>query len=401
MEVNVGPVQNRKAILNIVGWWPGKSRLAGIFIREHVEALSGQYQMIVVHCLLYKSKSLCPTIQIDRTMENGIPVHRIEIWSWLRRAGMAEFLIRRAYKRVIRRIAQEYDLQLMHIHVRTDESEQALYLASHFRLPVVITEHSSFYNLGVHRFSPRKWDKEQKKIRAWFRHPSIRKVMPVSHHLGDTLQDNFHVARKKIKVIPNIAASVFKPGNSPVSDHFQIMLAAYWRPPKDHDVFIDALKLLPPVLAHRSTVIWGGFGPHMEQIRERCSKELGNFDIRFPGYLDKASMAAWMQSSNVFVLPTKSENLPCVILESLSCGTPVISMYLNGIPEMVNESNGILVPPGDPNLLAEAIKTMMTSPERFDRDTIAADAFSRYSVEAVAGQIQEVYVEAIRDHRGE
>src|SRR5690606_10591701 len=133
------------------------------------------------------------------------------------------------------------------------------------------------------------------------------------------------------------------PGSPPPSDQFRIMLAAYWRPPKDHDVFIDAMKLLPPEWMHRCTVIWGGFGPHMEQIHERCSQELQDCDIQFPGYLDRDTMADWMQTSHVFILPTKSENLPCVILESLSCGTPVISMDLNGIPEMVNESNGILV----------------------------------------------------------
>lgn len=396
MALSTGSAKAGKAILNIVGWWPTKDRLGGIFIREHVEALSGHRQMIVVHCLLYKGKSLWPTIRIDRTMENGIPVHRIEIWSWLRRAGMAEFLIRRSYKKVIKGIAQEFDLQLMHIHVRTDETEQALFLADQFRLPVVITEHNSFYNLGKQRFTARKWEVEQKRIRTWFGHPSIHQVMPVSKNLGTTLHHSFGVPIEKIQVIPNIAAPSFKPGPPPPSDRFRIMLAAYWRPPKDHDVFIDALKLLPPALAQRCSVIWGGVGPHMEQIHARCSAELNGFDIQFPGYLDRPSMARLMQGAHVFILPTRSENLPCVILESLSCGTPVISMDLNGIPEMVNESNGILVPPGDPRLLADAIETMMTDQEHFDRAAIATDAFSHYSAKAVAGQIEKVYEAAIR-----
>lgn len=401
MAVNTGSAKTKPAILNIAGWWPTKDRLGGIFIREHVEALAGTQEMIVVHCILTKGKSLWPTVRTNRKVENGIPVHRIEIRSWLRRAGMAELLIRRSLRSIIQAISQEYELQLMHIHVRTDESEQALFLAKEFNLPVVVTEHNSFYNLGMSRFTPSKWESERKRINKWFEHDSIRRVMPVSRSLGDTLHSNFGVPRDKIQVIPNIAAPVFRPMGHPSSDRFRIMLAAYWRPPKDHDVFIDAMKLLPPELLHRCSVIWGGFGPHLEEIRFRCSNELPELDIHFPGYLDRTSMAEWMQGSHVFVLPTKSENLPCVILESLSCGTPVISMALNGIPEMLNKDNGILVEPSNPVQLAEALTDIMSCTERFDRDAIAANAFSRYSVGVVADQIQQVYVEAIREHRNE
>jgi glycosyltransferase involved in cell wall biosynthesis len=74
-------------------------------------------------------------------------------------------------------------------------------------------------------------------------------------------------------------------------------------------------------------------------------------------------------------------------------------MKLNGIPEMVNEYNGILVPPRAANELAEAITTVMRSPERFNRSSIASNAQKRYSVEAVADQILEVYNEVLLEHR--
>lgn len=395
------PGKRDEAILCVVGWWPEGTHVGGIFIREHVEAVAEHYKMIVVHGIVSKGSSLWPSIQVLSTEENGVIVHRIKIHTWLRRFGLSNYLIRRTYGKVVHKMERAYNLRLMHIHVRTDESEQALFLTKKSGLDVVISEHNSFYNLGMNKFSARKWDLERKRIRAWFGHSSIQKVMPVSQHLGNTLYKNFGVPREKIKVIPNIAAADFVPGPPPASDRFQIMLAAYWRPPKDHDVFIEAMKLIPSELAKRCSVVWGGSGPHMEQIRERCANELKDFDIRFPGYLDKAAMAEWMQSSHVFVLPTKSENLPCVILESLSCGTPVISMDLNGIPEMVNEHNGILVPASDPHRLADAIMTMFSAHKRYDRNAIAADAFSRYSVEVIASQILEVYDEVIRKPHGE
>ncbi|MCB4234228.1 glycosyltransferase family 4 protein [Kaistella anthropi] len=50
-----------------------------------------------------------------------------------------------------------------------------------------------------------------------------------------------------------------------------------------------------------------------------------------------------MRASDCFVLFSDYENFPCVLLESLSTGTPVIATKVGGIPEVVNEKNGILI----------------------------------------------------------
>lgn len=393
------PKEKAKAILSIAAWWPEGTHVGGVFIREHVEAVADHYQMIVVHGIVNKGNSLWPSIRISSSIENGIPVHRIKIHTWLRRFGMAAYLIRRSYRKVIDKLARQYDLRLMHIHVRTDETEQAKAIARDLDLPIVITEHNTFYNLGLATLEAKSREQKRKAVHDWFDDRRIHKVMPVSEDLANTLKEVFGVSENKIRVIPNIAAPMFKPVPHPATGRFQLMLAAYWRPVKDHNVFIDALKLMPNNLVDHCTIIWGGTGPSMDHIRERCEKELPNVDIRFTGHLEKEAMAEFMQSSDVFLLPTTCENLPCVIAESLSCGTPVISMKLNGIPEMVNEYNGILVPPRAANELAEAITTVMRSPERFNRSSIASNAQKRYSVEAVADQILEVYNEVLLEHR--
>jgi len=63
-----------------------------------------------------------------------------------------------------------------------------------------------------------------------------------------------------------------------------------------------------------------------------------------------------MYKSKVFVLPSRCEGLPMVVLEVMENGIPVVSTLVGGIPELVeNRKDGILVEPNNPNALAEAI----------------------------------------------
>ncbi|MBK7238660.1 MAG: glycosyltransferase [Flavobacteriales bacterium] len=211
--------------------------------------------------------------------------------------------------------------------------------------------------------------------------------MPVSKNLAGILKNDFGVREERIDVVPNIAAPVFIPAGNPPKKPFRIMLGALWRPPKDPDLFIDALASIPSSILQDTIIDWTGYGPFMERIQARCTKLIPNLDIRFPGLLTKAQMAEHMQTAHLFVLPTTTENLPCVILESLCCGTPVLSMNINGIPEMVNDSNGILIPPRDVQAMADALVKILKEPLLFNRDAIAKAALERFAQEPVRNRI--------------
>jgi len=275
--------------------------------------------------------------------------------------------------------------------VRTEITEQLIAATEGLGLPVVVTEHNSFYHLGINVLPKQEQAAQRKAIRQWFAHPAIAAVMPVSRNLAQVLQDDFYVPLTKITVVPNIAAEVFRPAEVTAERPFHILLAALWRPPKDHDVFISALRSLSAEHAADCRITWAGYGPAMEVIVARCREELPEWDIHFTGRTDKYQLAELMRSANVFVLPTIAENLPCVLLESLACGTPVISMAVNGVPEVVDDSNGILVPPRDPGALAAALVACKCDPGMFDRTRIAREAQAHYSAEVVAERIAEVY----------
>lgn len=383
---------DQRPILCLAGWWPEEGSVAGIFIREHILAIQSHRPVEVVFASVEKGHQPWPTIRLNTYLDNGLTMHRITIRTPIRRAGFPTILLRRAYRMLLMRIKRP---ALIHIHVRTNETSVFTSLARARNIPVVVTEHNSFYHLGIRDLPPTKQAAERDVIRKWFNDPNITSVMPVSEDLARVLVDDYDVRRELIKVIPNVAAPVFRPGPPPTAEPFRILLAALWRPPKDHDVFIRALLELPANLRQACVVEWAGYGPDMDLIKKRCAIELSDVDVRFPGLLSKTALAHAMRQAHLFVLPTLADNLPCVVLESLCCGTPVVSMSVNGVPELINESNGILVPPSSPNALAQALARCMGNDSLFDRAAIARAALTRYAPNAVGERIVQVYTKVL------
>lgn len=391
--------RNQKGMsLCLAGWWPEPGNVAGIFIREHVKAIAERRPVQVIFMKVMKSPSPWPRIHENSAMEEGVLVHRIVLRTPLRRAGIPKLLARLAYRRFFRTIARHQHIDVVHIHVRTDVTEQALPVAHSMKLPVVLTEHNSYYHLGILDRSPNEQATERAAMRRWLADPGIAHIMPVSCDLMRVLEKDYGVANDRMTVVRNVAATVFKPGSTTPTGTFRILLASVWRPPKDHDVFIRALATLSHEQQRSIVVEWVGFGPDMETIKLRCSTELPRVNILFSGRLEKPELADAMRRAHLFVHPTTADNLPCVVLESLCCGTPVISMRVNGVPEMIDAQNGLLVTPGDHEALASALLAVMNGDVVFDRSTIAANAAAIYAPHAVGAAIEAIYEQVIPTH---
>lgn len=82
------------------------------------------------------------------------------------------------------------------------------------------------------------------------------------------------------------------------------------------------------------------------------------------GWLGAPAVAELLRQCTLLVLPSYSEGLPMVLLESMMCGTPIVSCPVGGVPLIVkDERNGLLVPPGDIPALEKAINRLLSSPE--------------------------------------
>lgn len=112
--------------------------------------------------------------------------------------------------------------------------------------------------------------------------------------------------------------------------------------------------------------------------------------VEWTGELTPQEVAQAFDKADIFVLNSNYENAPVVISESLAKGVPVVSTNVGGIPEMVNEQCGILVPPGDESRLTEALNTMLDHCHEYDRGTIRQYG-AQYSFAEVGAQFKHVY----------
>jgi glycosyltransferase involved in cell wall biosynthesis len=98
-----------------------------------------------------------------------------------------------------------------------------------------------------------------------------------------------------------------------------------------------------------------------------------------------------MESSHALVLFSNYENLPCVIVEALACGLPVISTRVGGISEHINAERGILIERGDEAGLQDAFEYMASHIHSYDKSALRTYALERFSNEAVAAAFMELY----------
>jgi teichuronic acid biosynthesis glycosyltransferase TuaC len=98
-------------------------------------------------------------------------------------------------------------------------------------------------------------------------------------------------------------------------------------------------------------------------------------------------VAVWMAAADLVTLPSYMEGCPNVVLEALACGRPVVATNVGGIPEIMSDLCGRLVPPRDPVLLAGALVAVLDT----GWDAAAISAHWSRSWVSVAGELLGVF----------
>lgn len=378
-------------VLFIAGW----STPFGDFIKEHATA-AGQYSKIsYIYLEFVKTATVLPySIETSKRTENNVDFYNIQVNCYLRRFGMYEWLIKKAFTGVIKQIKINQAIDLCHINVRTPVTELIPELNIIKDLPIILTEHSSFYHNGIYRIHKgEKLEAEKKRVTQWLANDRFKKVMPVSKQLGEVLTNDFGVPPNKIVTVPNVATHQFKfKQYAPNPDKINIVLIAIWSTPKNPLLFVKALSKLPKDILLKLNINWVGNGELLDEVKSYIQEHLTEVHFNFKGFVtEKNILASYIQEADFFVHPSDAENLPCVIIESLCCGTPIVANSINGILELVNESNGLLSPAKDVDAFAANLLEMIKNRANYNRQEISLRAQQLYYPEQVGKLIYNVY----------
>jgi len=188
-----------------------------------------------------------------------------------------------------------------------------------------------------------------------------------------------------------------------ISDaHFVVTTVGRLSREKGHPCLLEAARsILGEHPAARFMIV--GDGPARGQL-EQQARSLGiNAAVIFAGY--QADVAGFLGASDLFVLPSLREGTPNALLEAMALAKPVVVSRVGGVPEIVQDGEtGFLVPPQDPDSVAQAVLALMRDSNRAAamgqraRQVIEQD----FSVQRLARKIVAVYHQVLakaRRHR--
>src|SRR3989344_2066331 len=161
---------------------------------------------------------------------------------------------------------------------------------------------------------------------------------------------------------------------------------------KGLDIGIRGIALIPEETKQKVLYCIAGMGEEKENL-EKLVKELNlKKQIKFLGFLDNAKNI--LSGADIFLFPSRTENLPFAILEAGLAGLPTIATSVGGVPEIIKDmQNGILVPPQNPKEISEAIVYLLENPEKQKEfgEEIKKTIVSFFSLEKMLSEMIKLY----------
>lgn len=122
----------------------------------------------------------------------------------------------------------------------------------------------------------------------------------------------------------------------------------------------------------------------------------------FAGFREDVRYA--LKDFNIHVLPSYQEAFGRAIIEAMALELPVVASRVGGIPEIITHNvNGLLVPPGDADALAEQIGRLVDSPKLRSKlgEAAVTRVRERFDVTALTRRMEELFVDALQEHSPE
>jgi len=169
-------------------------------------------------------------------------------------------------------------------------------------------------------------------------------------------------------------------------DRFHIVTVARLETVKGIHHLIEAVSELVHRRGATQLLLWIiGDGPLSEQLRAQVRAAALENHVRFEGF--QANPLPYVRNAQLFCLPSLFEGLPNALAEAIACGTPVISSDCpSGPREMLCDGRlGHLVPPADPQALADAIQDAIMNYDTWSARTLSARLHLQQSYAAELG----------------
>lgn len=379
-------------------WYPeDSSDISGCFFREQAIALSKYNIKVGVifpkvygirHLKDYRAALNKESIEID----HNVLVYRGITLSYIPKmhSAYAFFFVKEGMRLFEKYVEDNGYPDILHVHSLLYAGCLALKINKKYKIPYVVTEHSTAFERDTLTIQQQKLALKAAK--------QAKNCIAVSLPFSELLNDYFSNQINWV-VVPNILSSLFENstlfGNALPNKEFVFCNASLLTSKKGVDILLQAFSLAFSGEKKVKLKI-AGDGQERSRLQALAQSLNVNQQVEFLGMQSRDQVLSLMVNSNVYVLSSHVETFGVVVIESLALGRPVIATKCGGPESIVSDGDGLLVEKNNPKKLAEAMISLYENYNEFKPVKIRDNCLARFSEAVVVKTLVEKYKNALK-----
>jgi len=383
---------SKKAPFNVLflsSWYPNRTHeTLGNFVQRHAEAVA-IYNNVTTIYVTSDAKLKGQNYEIVEEKIKGVKT----IYAYYKKVtssvpGYSQLLKRRRYYKAFKLAFSmtNKDFDVVHDNILFPSGMIARKLKRKYNWPYIISENWT----GYHEPQNKDISNFELMLSRKIAHNADR-LCPVSDHLKNSMASLG--LEGPTTVIPNVVdVSLFSPSADSTKKMTFVHISTL---DDDHKNISGMLRATASLLKKRNDFVFKIVGDGETKPYQQYAEELEipKENIFFDGAQSITSIAQLMKNSDAFVLFSNKENLPCVIIEALASGLPIISTDVGGVAEHIDENLGVVLAIGDEQALAETMNKMIDNHTAYSQKILVDYATDHFSYDVIGKQFSDLYEE--------
>jgi len=366
-------------ILFLSSWYPSKVfPTNGDFVQRHAEAVATKHKVTVIHVVT--DTNLKSSEYFNNKLNNV--ENKLVYLPKSNNKLLKLFRFFKAYLSVIKKIE---NIDLVHVNITFPIGLIALYLKWFLHKPYIISEHWSDYQFPLNR-SIGFLQKTATKLIV----KNASFVCPVTNNLQKSMID-FGLKGNYFSVPNVVNDSIFNISNINTNKFVISHISDMDDSIKNVSGIINVISKLHLKIPNLEFNLIGENSKKYIQLIQKLKIK----NINIVNFIPHNKVADYLKKSNVFVLFSNYENLPCVILEAFSCGIPVVSSDVGGINEYFPENFGYLIPVKDETCLEKSILKIYHKEIKTDKKLMHSYAEKNFGINTISNTFTKLYMQTL------
>jgi|GEM_PF-253568 len=386
----------KQYVLALPGWYPTwLDPYPGDFNQRHIVAASQHIPQIV----LYIGKDQTGTLATTQIKFNQLTPRVIEIYVVYplgslkiiegARSNIIFWQLLHKYARLIE--GHWGKPLLLHSYIVLKGGLAGMLLKRKWHIPLLLTENWTIYYPTDPGYLLKRTLLFQTIVKRIY--ASLDMFLPVTQNLNQ--QVNKLLNGPPFTIVPNVVdTNTFYVDKSIVRPAvFQFVHVSTMIYQKNPEGLLTSFKALLEA-GFKATLLM--VGPYPASVYQYARQLQLSGNVTFTGGVHYQQVALFIKQSHALVLFSRYENLPCVILEALCAGLPVLCTRVGGVSEVINESNGLIIESEDEAALLKSMQHLIDNYGQYNSRAIAGNANQRFSYQVVGYQINQAYTTLLK-----